>query len=398
MKIKIPKIFLVDVTKLIRHPNNLKKHTESQILTLTKLMQMVGFKDPIVIDKKFNVKAGHGRLDAAEKLGMKQVPCIYIEGLTQKQMDQFMYLDNHVNESPWIQENIDLIFQDMPLIDLEQFPEINWDNIITQKEIIEGPVPEKPKKPKSKLWQIYELGNHKVLCGDSTLLGTYQRLFGKKRASIGFTSPPYNLKSPKKKYQNNKDSLSDEKYLDFLTDFTNNTLQYCQYSFVNIQFLTSNKITFVDWLYTFRKNIVDRIIWNKHEGQPPGGKNIMTTVFEDIIIFANEENAIRRNVDTADFNGTVKNIYDGHPNTGNEFSDIHHAVFSIDLPQNFITIFSKKDDIILDPFLGTGTTLIAAEHTNRICYGIELDPGYVDVIIQRWENFTGKKAKLLKNV
>jgi len=199
-----------------------------------------------------------------------------------------------------------------------------------------------------------------------------------------------------KVFQNNPDSLSNEEYLNFLTDVTNNCIEYCDYAFVNMQFLTTNKITFVEWMYQLRKNIVDKAIWNKQHGQPPGPKNVMNSAFEDIIIFSKEDKAKTRQINTASFHGTVENVYEGHSNTGNEFAEIHMAAFPTDLPQHFITIFSKKDDIILDPFLGTGTTLIAAEATNRTCYGIELDPGYVDVIIERWENFTGKKSRLMK--
>ena len=386
---------MINIKELKPHPNNLKKHPESQITTLIKLIEMVGFKDPIVIDKKFNIKAGHGRLEAAKKLKMKNVPCIYIEGLTQKQMDLFMYLDNHVNESPWIQDNIDLIFQDIPLIDLEQFPEINWENIIPQPEINEGPIPEKPAKPKSKLGQIYELGRHKVICGDALKPESFESLLEKKIAVISFTSPPYNIGKTEKKYENSNDSLSDDDYLEFLVNFTMNTINFSEYSFVDLQFLATNKVVFIKFLNELKDHLVDKMVWDKQHGQPPRVKNVMNTAFEDIFIFSNKIKAKKRQIDTADFHGTVENIYHGHSNTRNEFAEIHMAAFPTDLPQHFITTFSKKNDIVLDPFLGTGSTLIAAESSNRICYGIELDPGYVDVIIQRWENFTKKKARLI---
>lgn len=399
MKVKIPKPTLIDITKLVRHPNNLKKHTESQITTLTKLIEMVGFKDPIVIDKKFNVKAGHGRLEAAEKLEMTEVPCIFIEGLTQKQMDLFMWLDNHVNESPWIQDNIDLIFDDMPLIDLEQFPEINWDNIIPAEEIQEGPIPEPPKEPKSKLGDIYQLGDHRIMCGSSTNSDDMMKLCNS-NCTIGLTSPPYNLGKNSKVTNPNENSKYIEynddnpEYLKLLIDFTDWALRLNQYVFVNIQQLSGNKIQFIEYIHHFKNNFVDSIIWDKKSSAPALAKNVLNSEFEFILIFSPKNNP-PRTINTKPFHGTIQNIYHAPLNSHNEFADIHRAVFPLHLPQFIINNFSKKNDIILDSFLGTGTTLIAAENENRICYGMELDPSYIDVVIERWENFTGKKAKKL---
>ncbi len=386
---------LIETSRLKRHPKNVKKHPEEQIKNLMELMKIVGFKDPIVIDKDEGVKAGHGRLDAAERLGMKRVPYIPLEGLTKKQMDLFMYMDNQVNESPWIDDNVQYLLEDVSLPDLDTF-DVNWDNII-QIEIEDETeaIPLPPKNPKSKLGQIYKLGNHKIICGDATIIETFEKLFGPDKAAIGFTSPPYNIGKGEKKYQNSKDNLNNENYLKFLIEFTNHCIQYCKFSFVDIQFLAANKVVFIEYLYELRKNIVDKMIWNKKHGQPPGAKNVLNGAIEDIIIFSGPEAAKRRQITTAHFNGTVENIYEGHGNHGNEYSDIHKATFPIDLPQYFIQTFSKTNDIVFDPFLGTGTTLIAAQQTQRICYGIELDPGYMDIIIQRWEKFTGNKAELL---
>jgi len=136
---------LIEISKLKRHPNNIKKHPEEQIKNLMELMKIVGFKDPIVIDKKEEVKAGHGRLDAAEKLGMARVPYVPLEGLTKKQMDLFMYMDNYVNESPWIDDNVQLLLENISLPDLNTF-EVNWDDIITLEPKEETQeIPEPPK-------------------------------------------------------------------------------------------------------------------------------------------------------------------------------------------------------------------------------------------------------------
>jgi len=139
---------LIEVSRLKRHPNNIKKHPEEQIKNLMELMKIVGFKDPIVIDKKEEVKAGHGRLDAAELLGMKRVPYVPLEGLTKKQMDLFMYMDNYVNESPWIDDNVQLLLEDISLPDLNTF-EVNRDNIISLEPKEETKIPDLPAYPPS---------------------------------------------------------------------------------------------------------------------------------------------------------------------------------------------------------------------------------------------------------
>lgn len=358
------------------------------------LIKWVGFKDPIVLDKDNNVKAGHGRLIAAERLGMKEVPFVTLEGLTKKQMDLFIFMDNQINESPWIKENVQLLLKEIPMKDLELF-DLNWDGVRPPDINDEtDQVPEKPTEPKTKLGDVYQLGKHKVICGDSTDPETYKKLLGDNKMTIIFTSPPYNVGKSEQKYENNNDNLKPEEYLEFLNKFTQNCINFARYSFINIQYLASNKDTFIEYIYHWKKNLVDRAIWNKKLGQPPRIRNIMNPAFEDILIFSTPELAKKRVIDTADFHGTVQNIFEGRGNRQNEFADIHKATFPIDLPFHFIKTFSKINESILDPFGGTGTTLIAAEQLFRTCFIIELDPGYVDVIIERWENFTGKKAIL----
>lgn len=386
MSIKIPKPVLINIKELKPHPNNLKKHTEAQITTLTKLIEIVGFKDPIVIDKKFNIKAGHGRLEAAKKLKMETVPCIYIEGLTQKQMDLFMYLDNHVNESPWIQDNINLLFQDMPLIDLEQFPEINWEDIIPQEEIQEGPLPELPVNPKSKLGDMYQLGKHTIICGDCTQIEFFQKLLKNVKLHLVIDDPPYNIGFSYKKY---KDKKSREDYTKFCKQWFENIKQYCE----NI-IITPGPRNIGLW-YEINSEITDLGTWR--EPNSSSGATIFNfRQCEPILFYGKYEN--KRVYDYFEFSASFPAELKQAQSIHNLLETKTHAPAK---PLKFIVelikCFTKKEQIICDNFLGNGTTLIAAEHINRICYGMEIDPAYIDVIIERWENFTGKKATLIKN-
>ena len=142
--IEIPVARMIEVTKVKVHPNNVKEHPKSQISNLMQLIQWVGFKDPIVLDKNNMLRAGHGRLIAAKRLGMNEIPYVSLEGLTKKQMDLYVYMDNHVNESHWIKENVELVLQEIPKKDLELF-EVDWDGIRKPEYPEESePVPEPP--------------------------------------------------------------------------------------------------------------------------------------------------------------------------------------------------------------------------------------------------------------
>lgn len=379
--IKIPKPVLINIEKLIPNPQNLKDHSKSQVETLTKLIKLVGFKDPIVIDKKFNIKAGHGRLLAAKKLEMKKVPCIYIENLTKKQMDLFMYLDNYVNESPWITDNVELIFDDMPKMELEEWPEINWDDIIPQTEIVEGPIPELPKNPKTKFGNIYQLGNHRVMCGDSLDKKSISKLLGNSKIDLHLTDPPYNIGF---KYNKHNDKQKDFEYHKFLTDW------YSTIQNTNL-IITPGPQNLKFWLNLKEPNDIG--IWLKRNSRS-GASAFYFRRCEPILFYGKFN---KRTDDVFDYSmenyGELKKI-----ELESGVGESHAPAKPIKFWNELITNYTEKQAIIFDSFLGTGTTLIASEQSNRICYGVELDPAYVDVIVERWQNLTGKKAKLLKNV
>lgn len=286
----------------------------------------------------------------------------------------------------------------IPMEELHYQLEKQFDMSFEKSE--DSQVPEPPLTPKSKLGEIYQLGRHKIICGDSVMESTYQKLMDQD-AKITLTSPPYNMgvnaqatdKNVKSKYANSDDNIED--YRKFLVDFTKFCLIHSTFTFVDIQQLANNKIDFIEYLYELRKNFVDRLIWDKEQAAPALAKNIFNSEFEDIIIFKNQQLPNRAITSGPGFHGRINNVYHGKPQKDNDEAKIHKATFPLHLPQFIIKNFTIPNDIVLDPFLGTGTTLIACEQTDRTCYGIELDPAYIDVIIKRWENFTGEKAVLL---
>ena len=349
---------------------------------------------PIVIDENNVIVTGHTRLKASKKLGLKNVPCIVADDLTPEQVRAFRLADNKVTEiSEWDFEKLEAelleLDYDMSQFGFEDFSIDEKENLIDD----EDDIPEPPKEPKSKLGDIYQLGRHRLMCGDSTNKNDVELLMDGKKASISFTSPPYNVGAAvgydgkNSRYANDDDNKSD--YIELLDGFTSNAINYSEYAFVNIQQLANNKIDLIDYIHKYKYKLCDTLIWDKGHGTPNIAKKVTTSCFEFIYVFGGTGS---RAIGTKDFQGTVENIIRVGSQKNNDYSEIHNATFPIELPSEVITNFSNKNESILDLFGGTGTTLIACEQLNRTCYMMELDPKYIDVIIERWEQLTGEKA------
>lgn len=166
-------------------------------------------------------------------------------------------------------------------------------------------------------------------------------------------------------------------------------MKHSEYTFVNIQQLANNKRDVISYLNDFKLKLADTIIWDKGYGTPQIARKCLTCCYEFIYVFSERGS---RSIGTKDFQGDVDNIIRISSQRNNEFSDIHNATFPMLLPTDIMKKFTNDGELVLDLFGGTGTTLIAAEQINRKCYMMELDPMYCDVILDRWETFTGQKA------
>ena len=233
------------------------------------------------------------------------------------------------------------------------------------------------------------------MCGDSTNINNIKLLMNGETADIAFSSPPYNAgftpseigTNKKTKYNGNDDNKNEKDYVKFLNDYLKCALNFSKYVFMNVQSISNNKIALIDVLSENKQYYADTIIWDKQNGQPAMGRNILNSVFEYIHIFSHKAN---RFIGTIEFRGTIDNILHLPPQRHNEYSKIHNATFSVEFASWFISRFAERS--VLDNFGGTGTTLIACEQLDKKCYMCELDPKYCDIILQRWENFTHKKA------
>lgn len=259
-----------------------------------------------------------------------------------------------------------------------------------------------------KAGEIWQLGEHRLMCGDSTKKEDVGRLMDGEKADITFTSPPYNMgrgsdtfrtldnvamsvKSAGKCYNTYTDDVSDDEYFELLEKSTRNALDNSCDVMLNIGILRGSKIGVCRLLNSFSENLNDIIVWNKSNSMPsglPNNKGMLSHRCELIFCF---NKSGRRSFSNPQWEvGTMINRIDTNNASSNEYSKIHGATFPIELPSKIVSNFSKN--IVLDLFGGTGTTLIACEQLDRKCYMMEIDSYYCDVIIARWEKLTGKEA------
>lgn len=407
-------ISMRNVQDLIPYVNNSRTHSDEQVAQIAASIREFGWTNPILVDGANGIIAGHGRLLAARKLGYTEVPTIELSQLTETQKKAYIIVDNRLAlNAGWDNDILTLEIQELTDegfdTSLLGFDPKELDALLEPEQIEgltdEDAVPEVPEEPKTKLGDIYQLGNHRLMCGDCTNVDNVSLLLEEDEVDFLFTSPPYNAGKSEalsgnthttdNKYATYKDDKNQNDYLDFLCGFTNAWMWHTKCMAVNIQQLAGNKIAFLEYLNKYKNHFVDMAIWNKGHGAPAMASNVLNSCFEYIIFLSQTENPTRA-IPCADFRGTIKNVYDGKPNRNNEFSEVHAATFPIDFPIWAIESFTKTKMIVADCFGGTGTTLIACEKLNRRARLMELDPKYCDVIVKRWEDFTGKKAVLLE--
>jgi DNA modification methylase len=389
------KIEIADINSIKPYENNPRKLSDKAIETVAMSLKEYGFRQPIVVDKDRIIVVGHTRFRASKKLGFKEVPITIADNLTPEQINGYRIADNRTSEeSEWDNELLKMELKELDLkdfnLELTGFNEDQLNSLLFEEKqglTDENAVPELPEEPISKLGDIWKMGNHKLICGDSTILTTLEKIFGDSKADLLMTDPPYNVdyesKSTGMKIQN--DNKSDDDFLQFLTDAFNNAA-------INLKLGCSFYIFHSDWFgLEFRQSIKNsdlelkqNLIWQKnalvmgrqdyqwqHEPCLYGWKRGSShSWYSD-----------RKQTTIIKFDKPTK-------------SKLHPTMKPVGLIEYLIKNSSKQEDIILDPFLGSGTTLMACEKQSRICYGVELDPKYCDVIVKRWEDFTGKKAEL----
>ena len=373
------KIVNKNIADLMPYAGNAKKHDSTQIANVAESIRQFGFVQPIVIDRDGVIVIGHCRALAAEKLGMKEVPCVCVDDLTPEQVNALRIVDNKSNESPW---DFDILPDELADIDLSDFDfDFGIEDEEEETEIVEDEAPEvdDENEPITKLGDIWQLGRHRLMCGDSTDKATVELLMDGKKADMVFTDPPYGISVVGNNGKVGADNLAKNGvYMPVKGDETTDTARL---NFEIVKELSENQIIFGGNYFTdFLPPKACWCIWDKENtGNFADVEMAWTSFDKGAKLYRWLWNGLCRKGERA---------VEGK-------SRVHPTQKPVGLIAEILKDFTKEDDIILDCFGGSGSTLIACEQIDRTCYMIEYEAHYVDVIIKRWEKFTGEKAVLI---
>lgn len=392
---------IMDINALKPYPSNPRKN-EHAIEPVANSIREFGFKQPIVVDKNNTIIAGHTRLLAAKELGLTEVPVIVADDLTPEQVKAYRLADNKTGElAGWDFEQLDIELGNIADIDMSRFG-FELDEPETDKVKEDDYEPELPSEPKAKLGDIYQLGRHRLMCGDSTDSEAWGQLMDGNKADMVFTDPPYGV------------AIGDKNKM--LNTFAKHG-RCCE----NIKGDTMNEDELCDMLkaafINVRKNCADDAVY--FVTSPQGGALglMMMIMMKDAGLEVRHVLMWRKNSATfslgrLDYDYQHEPIFytwtKSHHNFKNgkyrtsiwdfdkpRHCDLHPTMKPVELVANAIMDGTQEGMTVLDAFGGSGSTLIACEQLNRSCYMMELDPHYVDVIIDRWEKLTGYNAVLL---
>lgn len=393
---------IVDVVKLVPNPKNPNTHPDSQIQLLGRIIRQTGWRQPITVSTRsgFIVK-GHGRLAAALAEGMKEVPVDYQGYASESEEYADLVADNRLAELAEIDNKLladifaEIDTEEIP-IEMTGFTEDEVEDIVNAltDTLVEGEtdpdeVPEVPEEPRAKLGDIYRLGRHRLMCGDSTDREAVDSLMDGAKADMAFTDPPYGVactggiqfKKGKVEKKNREMIKNDD--VDIYEDVFRILSEICNGA-CYVWFADSKAATLYNAAEKYGE-IHALIVWVKNGGY--GALNANYKQKHEPCLYWKRKNA------KLDFIGasTETTVWEINKDGVNEY---HPTQKPVALPAKAIQ--NHDAQTVVDLFGGSGSTLIACEQLGRTCYMMELDPKYVDVIIQRWEQFTGEKAELVK--
>ena len=381
----------INIEQLKPYPKNAKKHPKKQIEQVANSIKEFGFNQPIVVDKNNVVIVGHGRLEAAKLLKMKEVPTLQVD-LTEEQAKAYRLADNKLNESDW---EMDLVIGELKELSDEMFDLTGFDkDLIIEPDDKDDEVPDVPEEPTSKLGDIYQLGEHRLMCGDATKLGDVEKLMDGQKADMVFTDPPYGMfLDTNYKRDITNSSFSRAKGISRGGDIYDNVIgDYGDFSTELIETVFRNfgyvKEVFIWGCDYYAELLEDRnggswLVWDKRSNED--GSVLGSTVGSHFELCWSKQKHTREIIRVKwCFIFGVEKEFDRKRH--------HPTQKPIALAEWFLQKYSKREGKIVDLYGGSGSTLIAAEKLNRKCYMSELDPKYVDVIIKRYEDYTGNKA------
>lgn len=395
----------IKTDELLPYARNSRTHSSDQVAQIAASIKEFGFTNPVLIDDDNSIIAGHGRVMAARRLNLKDVPCIRLSHLNESQKRAYVIADNKLAlNAGWDDELLALEIKDLQEVDFDisllGFEDAELEKIMAAvaEEVTgltdEDAVPETPEEPVTKPGDVYQLGKHRLMCGDSTSIDAVEKLMPEK-ANMLFTDPPYlmdftgGIRADGSKSFNAKhgaiknDKMSEQEGNDFL-DAINSVIKIKVDGAFYITFYRLGIDKYYESLNRTKLKCRSLIIWDK--GNHTLSNSDYMSMYEPMFYgWVNNHKFYggKNGMDIWRIKRTSKN-------------DLHPTMKPVELVKKAIEDGSQINGIVLDLFGGSGSTLIACEKTNRQARIMELDPKYCDVIVKRWEEFTGQKAQLVE--
>ena len=410
------------IDELKPDPANPRRHSKQQIRKIADSIRAFGFNVPVLIDREKNVVAGHGRLLACGELGWSEVPTLCLDHLTPAQARAFRIADNRLTEiSEWDDRLLAEQLKELSVLGLDfnievtgfEMGEIDFRiaSLEGLSEADDDPADALPDTPAGRrvcnLGDLWILGRHRVLCGSALDRHAFATLFGDEHASMVFTDPPYNVPIDghasglgavhHRPFPMASGEMDSPQFTEFLKQAFNNLAAFSvdgSIHFVCMDWRHVEELTAAGrGVYGELKNLC---VWVKNNA---GMGSLYRSRHELVFVFKHGRGGHRNNVQLGRFGRNRSNVWD-YPGANSfvrsseegNLSALHPTVKPVAMIADAILDCSARGEIVLDGFLGSGTTVIAAERTGRHCYGLELDPGYVDTIIRRWQKLTGNSA------
>jgi site-specific DNA-methyltransferase (adenine-specific) len=400
------KVETVAIESLTFDPANVRKHDEKNLGAIKASLNRFGQQKPIVVDASGVVRAGNGTLAAAKALGWKEIRIVR-SSLAGSEATAYAIADNRTAElAEWDDDALSqtlaaLQIEDEDLAIATGFDLKEIEALTAPTEVEEDEVPEPPADPITKPGDLWLLGEHRLLCGDSTKAEDVERLMAGAKADLCFTSPPYNSKDggyktdyrgkTKKFYNHQCDDRTEDEWVEFCNTVLN--LVACHLKseespvIWNVMYTANCRSGYGRTMFagSHGLSVKETICWDKGAGFPTASRGILSRNWELLFVLS-----LGNKYTTTQ--GEHEPRWAKWDIPGPKQQEEHKATFPVQLASRAMSDFGQDGDTVYEPFCGSGTTLIAAEQLGRKCYGMEISPAYCDVIVKRWETLTGKKA------
>lgn len=395
------KVDYLPISALIPFARNSRTHSDAQVAQIAASIREFGFTNPILIDGDKGIIAGHGRLQAARKLGLAEVPCIMLEGLTDAQKRAYVIADNKLAlNAGW---DMDLLSSEIEGLGEDGFDlsllGFNEDELakLLEPEVVDGltdedAVPELPEQPKTVLGDVWILGNHRVMCGDSTIIDAVEKLMDGAKAQTFFTDPPYgdnvgglrtkaaHEREPGKGLVKRVSFIANDKEIDWLEDVFNLVPTFLEQENTKMVFFKWDRFEQIKRMAASFGDPTALCVWDRVRKASAFFR--FQPQHELCLHWGNQADKKEP--------ASLSNVWRVPKELEN--NELHPTVKPISVIEPALRVTTEKNKIVLDLFGGSGSTLIAAENSGRIARIMELDPKYCDVIIKRWQDFTGQQA------